>query len=174
MRRLMLLRHAKAERAEPGAPDRERGLTPRGREDALKLGAYMAKHALLPDRALVSPAARTQETWKLLAAAFPAVPVTPDPRLYEASAQTIVGLVKETAADIHALIVVGHNPALHEAARLLIASGDVDLRERLHEEMPTAALAVIDFPLDDWRKLHPHSGRLDRLVVPRWLETATD
>ena len=49
-----------------------------------------------------------------------------------------------------------------------------DARARLTEKFPTGALAVIDFPVDDWRKLHPRSGRLDRLVVPRTLEATTD
>ena len=61
-----------------------------------------------------------------------------------------------------------------ELAALLIASGDVDARQRLIEKFPTAALAVIDFAFDDWAKLHPRAGRLDRFVVPRTLETATD
>ena len=41
------------------------------------------------------------------------------------------------------------------------------------EKFPTAALAVIDFPLDDWSKIHPKSGRLDRFVVPRALDSET-
>jgi phosphohistidine phosphatase len=57
---------------------------------------------------------------------------------------------------------------------MLIASGEVEARQRLIEKFPTAALAVIDFAFDDWEKLHPHSGRLDRFVVPRALDVATD
>ena len=48
MRRLLLLRHAKAERSAPGASDHERALIERGRKDAVKIGAYMAGHALIP------------------------------------------------------------------------------------------------------------------------------
>jgi hypothetical protein len=33
---------------------------------------------------------------------------------------------------------------------------------------------VIDFPLDDWKKLHPKAGRLDRFVIPRQIERAAD
>ena len=55
MRRLMLLRHAKTERAEPGQRDRDRKLVKRGRADAPTLGAYMVHHDLVPDSALVSP-----------------------------------------------------------------------------------------------------------------------
>ena len=75
---------------------------------------------------------------------------------------------------MHSLLLVGHNPGLAELAALLIASGDVEARQRLIEKFPTAGLAVIDFALDDWGKLHPRGGRLDRFVVPRTLETETD
>ena len=54
----------------PGTQDRARVLIERGRKDAAKIGAYMAGHALVPDRVVLSPAARTQETWKYAAAAF--------------------------------------------------------------------------------------------------------
>ena len=52
-------------------------------------------------------------------------------------------------------MVVGHNPACSELAALLIASGDVDARQRLMEHFPTSALAVIGFAGDDWDGLHP-------------------
>jgi phosphohistidine phosphatase len=174
MRRLMLFRHAKAEKAEPGMRDRDRRLTARGREDAAKIGAYMARHGLRPDLVLVSPAARTRETWEQAAGGCPGLAVTTDERLYDARAEVILGVVKESPPDHHALLVIGHNPGLHDLARLLIGTGDIELRERLREEMPTSALVVIDFALDDWKRLHPQAGRLDRFVTPRTLGNATD
>lgn len=175
MRCLMLLRHAKSVSADPGTRDFDRPLDARGRKDAPKIGAYMARHALLPDQVLVSTAKRTRETWALAAAAFPTTtPVVFDDRLYEAGHNAIFKMIKETAAATHSLLLLGHNPGLHKLAMLLIAAGDVDARERLHEELPTAGLVTIDFPLDDWSKLHPHSGRLDRFVSPRSLKMATD
>jgi phosphohistidine phosphatase len=57
---------------------------------------------------------------------------------------------------------------------MLIASGDVDTRERLREELPTSGLAVIDFAFDDWSRLHPLSGRLERFVSPRQLESTAN
>ena len=59
MRRLLLLRHAKTERAGPGERDRDRKLTERGRVDAPIIGAYLARHGLVPDLVLISPATRT-------------------------------------------------------------------------------------------------------------------
>jgi phosphohistidine phosphatase len=175
MRRLMLLRHAKSDWTRPGGRDHERTLAPRGREAAPRIGAYMVHHGLTPDLVLCSTATRARETWDLVAKAFAAKPpAIYEDRLYQANASALFDVVKETKSSAHVLLLTGHNPALHDFAQRLIASGDTDARQRLTEKFPTGALAVIDFAVDDWRKLHPHSGRLDRLVVPRTLETATD
>jgi phosphohistidine phosphatase len=171
--RLLLLRHAKAEKGGLGVDDRDRALNPRGRTDTARIGAYMAHHGLLPGAALVSPARRTRETFERLTSAWPApCPARYVDRLYNAGPDAIVEAIKGASAQI--LLVVGHNPGLHEAARLLIASGDVEARERLNEALPTSGLAVIDFSGDDWQKLHPRSGRLERFVTPRLLEAAAD
>jgi phosphohistidine phosphatase len=173
--RLMIFRHAKAEKGAPGARDRDRPLAPRGLKEAPRMGTYMARHRLVPRHALVSPSRRTRETWDGLAAALPAgIPVFYDDRLYDAAPEAIVAVLKETPAAVRTLIVVGHNPGLQEAARLLIAAGDVEARERLNEGLPTSGLAVIDFAGNDWDKLHPRSGRLERFVTPRLLKAATD
>lgn len=175
MRRLILMRHAKAEPSTPGMADRARALTQRGSKDAAKIGAYMGSHALVPDRVLISPALRTQQTWKLTAPALrPQPEAAPADALYDATAHAIFGLIQEAPAAARTLLVIGHNPGLHEVALMLMASGDIDTRERLREGLPTSGLAVLDFAFDDWRKLHPQSGRLERFVSPKWLDTATD
>ena len=171
-RQLLLFRHAKAERSEPGMEDRARKLSDRGRKDAGMVGAYMVSHALVPDDVVVSPALRTRETWKLAAVAFRSPPkVTAVERLYDATAHAIIGVVSQAAAATHRLLVVGHNPGLHEAALMLVASGDTEARERLREKLPTSGLVVIDFMLDDWGKLHPRCGRLERFITPKTLGT---
>lgn len=175
MRRLLLLRHAKAERSDLGMQDLARVLIERGRRDAAKIGAYMAGHALIPDGVVLSPSARTQETWKYAAAAFKRAPAAISAeRLYDATPRDILGVIKDSPASAHTLMLIGHNPGLHEAAVMLIASGDIDARERLHEKLPTSGLVIIDFAFDDWSKLHPQSGRLERFVSPKTLEPATN
>jgi phosphohistidine phosphatase len=171
--RLMLLRHAKSEKAEPGMNDHPRRLNARGKNDASVIGAYMTRHALAADLVLVSTAERTRQTWERVAAALSKPPrVVYEERLYNAGAEAIIALVKKTAPAVRTLLVIGHNPGLHDAARRLIASGDVETRERLNEGLPTSGLAVIDFAGKDWRKVHPHGGRLERFVSPRSLAEA--
>jgi phosphohistidine phosphatase len=175
MRRLLLLRHAKAERSEPGTKDQSRVLIDRGRKDAAKIGTYMAGHALVPDRVLLSPAARTQETWKYAATAFhPAPAAMSAERLYDATPHVILAVIKDAPVSAYTLLVIGHNPGLHELALMLIAAGDIEARARLREKLPTTGLVIIDFALDNWSKLHPQSGRLERFVSPRSLEGAAN
>jgi len=175
MRRLLLFRHAKTERAEPGASDRDRALIDRGRKEAAKIGAYIASHHLVPDRVLISPAARCQQTWKHAAGAMKPAPAAMSvEKLYDATPHAILTTIKDAPAAAHTLLVCGHNPGMHELAVMLIASGDVDARERLREKLPTSGLVIIDFALDDWGRLHPQSGRLERFVSPRSLEAAAN
>jgi phosphohistidine phosphatase len=174
MRRLMLLRHAKTERAEPGERDRDRKLMKRGRADAPVIGSFMTHHGLVPDLALVSPAVRAQETWALVAACFAKPPrQMTDNRIYNANPEGLIAVIGQ-ARKAHALIVVGHNPGLHDLAMRLIASGDTEMREQLNEKLPTSGLVVIDLPLDDWSLLHSHTGRLERFVSPRLIATAAE
>jgi len=174
MRRLLILRHAKTERAEPGERDRDRKLTARGRTDAPIIGAYLVHHGLIPDLVLVSPATRAMETWLLVAPAFAKTPrVVTEDRIYNAAAGTLAELIRETRG-ANELLVVGHNPGLHDLAIQLIASGDAETRERVNEKLPTSGLVVIDFPFDDWARLRTNTGRLERFVSPRLIAEASD
>jgi phosphohistidine phosphatase len=170
--RLMLLRHAKSEKAESGMRDRDRRLNARGRNDAAQIAAHMVRHALLPDRVIVSSAQRTRETWERMAPAFSTTPsVGHEDRLYEASTEAILTVIK--AAGRSSLLVIGHNPGLYDTARLLLAHRDGEAHQ-LDDGLPTAGLVVIDFAGDDWRKLATRSGRLAEFVSPRLIKSAQD
>lgn len=170
MLRLMLLRHAKSDWSAHGLHDIDRPLNARGRDAAPRIGAYMAKHAIVPDAVLVSPASRTRETWTLVAQALKAARRPKfDGRIYEAPPQVILAAIMETPASAKTLLVVGHNPGMHSLALALIGSGDPAARARLSDKFPTAGLAVIDFPARRWSAVEPASGALDRFVTPRAL-----
>jgi phosphohistidine phosphatase len=174
MLRLMLLRHAKSS-WPPGMQDAERPLSDRGEAAARLMGSYMAQHSLVPGRVLCSPARRTRDTWSVVSPRLPApVDAVFDGRLYAAGRQGILSVIREQDAAVHVLLLLGHNPGMQEAAEWLIASGDVEQRERLREKFPSAALAVIDFALDKWSGVHERSGRLEHFVTPRWIAEATN
>src|SRR5262245_57078415 len=171
MRRLMLFRHAKATPSGRGINDRPRPLVERGRKDSAAIGAFMAGNGLIPDRVLVSSAVRTQETWKFSATEFRTlIDAKMAEQLYDATPETIITLIRETPASAHSLLVIAHNPGLHEVAQLLVSSGNADSRALLKKKLPTAGLVVIDFAFDDWSQLRRESGRLDRYVTPKILK----
>jgi phosphohistidine phosphatase len=175
MRCLLLMRHAKAERLEAGRSDFDRVLAPRGRADARTIGAYLMRHRSVPDHAAISPAARTRETWTQAAGAFGQVPAASfEDRLYNASPADILEVIRQIADGVVTLLVIGHNPGLQELAAMLVASGDIEARERLGREFPTSALATISFAVERWSAVHARGGRLEHFITPKWLESARD
>lgn len=143
MHRLILMRHAEAEARHPGG-DRERPLSPRGREDAVRMGRLLAKRGLRPDLALVSPAARTRQTWDLLQDAFGDAEVRIEPDLYNAPAELLRVLIAEAAEDAGCLLVLAHNPGVPVLAGdyLLQAAASPALMERMTGGFPPGSAAA--------------------------------
>ena len=169
MRRLMLLRHAKSDWSG-GQRDHDRALSARGKRAAPLVGAYMAQHKLLPDNVVISTARRTRDTWSLVKSAWDkAPPMALEERIYDASASRLLDIVRSTDDRTESLLLIGHNPGFEELARLLTDGRDDAPQSRLDEKFPTAALAVIDFPIDRWSDVGPEGGHLERFVTPREL-----
>ena len=165
--RLLLLRHAKSAWPE-GVADHDRPLADRGRKAAPIIGAYMAREKLMPDLALVSPARRAQETWKLVREALLKRVAQHDaPEIYEVAAAQMLEALRTVKPGIRTLLIVGHNPGMEDLAALLTKDGDADAIGRMKEKFPTAALAVIDFGIEGWGDVAPGSGYLERFVTPR-------
>jgi phosphohistidine phosphatase len=175
MRRLLLFRHATAERGALGTSDQARELTPEGRADATAMGRYIARHAFRPDRVLVSPAVRTRESWTAMQPpALGNIATDLDAAIYDASPEGMLAVVKNAPVAAQTVMLIGHNPGLHQFAVQLTATGDIDVRERLRENFPTSGLAIFDFALESWAALHPRSGRLERFVSPKTISAATN
>ena len=119
------------------------------------------------------PAHRTAQIAPSVQAAGEPPRTQADDRIYNANPHKLLQIVAEPRK-ASKLLIVGHNPSLHEFALQLIASGDLDAREQLREKLPTSGLVVMDLPIDDWALVHPHAARLERFVTPRLIATATE
>lgn len=146
MKRLILMRHGKTERSHPGG-DVERRLTDRGRNDAALMGRLLADEGLAPDLVLVSTATRTQQTWDELAAAFPDARSRSLKPLYHAAASQILFEVEAAVDEADTIMVVGHNPGLHELTLVLLRQGGAGsaLMARAESRFPTATVAAFTF-----------------------------
>jgi phosphohistidine phosphatase len=175
MRRLMLLRHAKTETDAPSGKDQDRRLDDRGRNDAAEIGGWMTRHPPFPDSVLVSPAVRAHQTWEIAWQAMkkrvPEPEVELVPELYGADpAQLLLTIREASTADPKTLMLVGHNPGMHELALALAGSGDAMGRRALADNLPTSGLAVFDFEIDDWADVAFRRGRLVQFVSPKLLK----
>ena len=145
MKRLILIRHAKAIRPWDAPDDVSRGLTARGRKHANQLGALLVGKGWTPSLGLVSPASRTQETWREIAEhASDAISLIDD-GLYLASAETIWHQASAQDGDI---AVIGHNPGMQGAALGLARAGRAESAEALaflEDRFPTGCAALFDF-----------------------------
>ena len=178
MRRLMLLRHAKTENDAPSGRDLDRRLDNRGRQDAADIGGWIGRHPPFPDSVLVSHAIRAHQTWEIAWEAMkdlgpePLVELVPE--LYGADPAQLLQIIRaESEADPHRLMLVGHNPGMHELALALAGSGDAAGRKALADNLPTSGLAVFDFAVDDWADVAFRQGKLVQFVSPKMLKQAS-
>jgi phosphohistidine phosphatase len=136
-RTLILLRHAKSDWSG-GEADIERPLAKRGRRQAPEAGRWLATHLDSIDLAIVSPATRARSTWELASAELAVAPPTRiDDRVYAATDDELLAVLRELPDDVATVVLVGHNPGLEELAARLTGGW---------APMPTSALAVMTVP----------------------------
>jgi phosphohistidine phosphatase len=180
MRRLLLLRHAKTENDAPTGQDQDRRLDDRGRLDAAAIGGWIGRHPpYVPDPVLVSPAARAQQTWEIVRDAIKTQATTPrvefHAELYGADPAQLLQIIRMAeATDPQRMMVVGHNPGMHELALALAGSGDAAAKKALDGNLPTAGLAILDFAIEDWNEVAFRRGTLVRFTSPKWLKQGLD
>lgn len=144
MQRLILMRHAEAERAAGSGRDHERVLSARGRAEAAAMGRALAGRGMRPDLALVSPAARTRQTWDLLHDAFGDVQVREDEPLYNGGAATLRRYVEAAEDEAGCLMMVAHNPGVHLLAveYLVESAASPAVLDRMSGGFPPGAAAI--------------------------------
>ena len=150
MRRLILFRHAKAEARLAGQEDIDRPLAARGRADALLIAQVLAREGLSPDLALVSASRRTRDTWDCAKGVFANASAAYLDDLYNAAAEEVLAEVETHAAEAGTIMVIGHNPGLHELAVNLLIDGGASAAQidRMAVRFPTATAAAFQVDAD--------------------------
>ena len=168
MHSLYLVRHAKSSWSDPTLPDQERPLARRGRRDAKRIAKHLLRLGIMPELILCSPTQRTRETLELVRPALgTTATVRLEAELYAASAETLLERLRAVPEEVASVMLIGHNPGLHDLA-LLLASAGTEL-ERLEAKFPTAALATLTLPRATWRRLSQADAVLAAYVVPKQL-----
>ena len=163
---LILMRHAKA--VKSAGDDFSRDLTVDGGEEASRAGIALRDRGLVPGLALVSPSARTRQTFEAVRAAserdiddvrFPDA-------LYDATSQIIRDLVGAIDPATKSAMVVGHNPGIAEGVAALARDGDLPAIDRLRSGFRPCSLAILTFDAPGWREAASTGGHLALLLTP--------
>jgi phosphohistidine phosphatase len=170
MKRLFLLRHAKAQPADGTTEDFERTLMLSGMQDGAAMARYLGKSGYAVELILCSSSARTTQTAELVLQQLDSEIQYRD-ALYLADPAKLLAAVRGAAAAVSRLMLVGHNPGL-EALAALLAREPVRRKERarheaLEEKFPTCALAILDFDIGRWRDVEQGSGKLVDFLRPK-------
>lgn len=163
MHLLTLVRHAKSSWDYPELSDFERPLNDRGRRDATRMAALAQQRLGRPDRILTSPALRAISTARLFAEAMgvAAAELSVQPRIYEASVETLLALVQLLDDHDGHVMLFGHNPGLSELAHLLARCS--------FDELPTSAVLQIGFDCKAWSDADARSGVQRFYACPKQL-----
>lgn len=164
MKHLILLRHAKSSWDDPSLDDFDRPLAPRGEKDAPKMGRALKAASSLPDLVVCSTAARARQTAAIaLKTAGYKGPVRHEDRIYEASVEALLDVVRSIDDAVETAMLVGHNPGFEMLIGALIGQKGHPASVRV----PTANLARLELAVDSWRIVSHGSGTLIWQVIPR-------
>lgn len=153
-RQLIVVRHGKSDPAENGISDFDRPLNHRGHKNAVEMAERMDKRSLLPGLIVSSPAKRALTTAQHFSTVWnmPNQNIQNEPSIYEADTAVLLRVVNKFNNDYDRIALFGHNPGLTDFINYL---SDAHVYH-----LPTAAVAVIDFPFDDCLLISKHTGSL--------------
>jgi phosphohistidine phosphatase len=142
-----LVRHAKSSWADMNLKDHERPLNGRGRRDAPRMAARLAREGLRVDGILTSTAKRARQTAQSFAEAFGLgkKAVIQDKNLYHAGPKTIQKCIQKLPDDWKTVLVFGHNPGYTEAANALLNDDYIG-------NVPTCGIVASQADVKKWSK----------------------
>ncbi len=168
MHSLHLLRHTKSER-DAGVEDHERPLNRRGREAAQRLGKTLPAALGALDLVLCSTALRTRQTAELVLAGIAAPPrILFEDALYLAGPSALLRRLKRLEESAGAVMVIGHNPGLHELAIALASPDSPRARALGAGKVPTGARASFAIAVP-WASLDRSRHALTDYATPKSL-----
>jgi phosphohistidine phosphatase len=152
---LYLVRHAESDWNTDGA-DFDRPLNKRGRRDAPEMGQRIRKRNANPEIVVCSPAERARQTLELLELGTKTVY---EERIYEASAEALLEIVRSLDDQYQSVMIVGHNPSMTWLTNLLTGSHI--------QNMPTTSIATVGLQSIQWAEAAPGAATLLDFDFPK-------
>ncbi len=150
MKKLLLIRHAKAEKDTSGK-DINRPLKYIGIQDAAFMAERIKEQSIIPQIIITSPALRTKTTAEIFADHLLLSDPKTNKAIYEASQQTWLKVINQLPDQYDFIAIVGHNPGVSQI--LYYLTGET-------REVHTSTVALIDFEINDWAAVSGETGKL--------------
>ena len=161
MKKLIFVRHAKAEDPSSGISDFERSLTLKGKIISRSMGKKLRRIEKPPVTIITSPAFRAIETALIFALEFG---VEPDKILinsniyYKMTLRYIPEIISGAGVNSETIILFGHNPSFTDIVSSLCREGC--------DFMAKTSIAGISFDIMNWSEIKQKSGTLEYYLKP--------
>jgi phosphohistidine phosphatase len=162
MKILYLVRHAKSSWDDPLQEDFDRPLNNRGRTDAPRMGKKLSERGIHPDLLLSSPAERAISTCVIIAEkiGYSLNNIHTDKRLYHASEETLLRVVREMNDANDEVMLFSHNPGLTDFANRLTPRMFTD-------NVPTCGVVALGLAVNSWAEVTWGTAKLRFFDFPK-------
>lgn len=161
-RKLIFIRHSKAEDQSPEISDYERSLTVRGKVNTRLMAEILREKGEEPGRVISSPAFRALETALIFCREYGISPagIKLAPELYlSLEAEKFLPFIRSLSDRDRTVTFFGHNPLITEMAAYLAADEP--------EMLPKTGIYCLEFPAASWKDVVPESGRTLYFLTPK-------
>ena len=161
MKKLIFIRHGRAEEQEPGITDFERSLTMKGKVICREMAERLIEREKDPGLFITSPAFRALETAYIFAGEYRIgyEKIRIDSNLYfRADMRHFMELLQTVSDENDTILVFGHNPSITEIPDRLSRDGC--------EFLTKTSVVCISFPVKTWSEIKSDSGSLEYLLKP--------
>lgn len=161
MKKLIFVRHGKAEDEAFGSSDFERSLTTAGKKISKQMARLFIKKEDCSALYVSSPAFRALETAMIFAGEcgsdYDSI-VLKSSLYFKTDLRKVTGILSETDEDINAVIMFGHNPSFSDLADKFCKDGC--------DFMPKSSVVCISFDVNNWQSIKPGEGKLEYFLKP--------
>lgn len=161
MKKIIFVRHGKAEDDIQGMSDFERSLTSQGKKISKQVAGIFKEREKSPGLLLSSPAFRALETALIFAGecgtGYDKVALE-DSLYFKTSLERVLGLLSEKYEKIDTVTMFGHNPSFTDMADSLAKDG--------FEMVPKSGVVCLSFEVKAWKEIKPATGSLEYFLKP--------
>jgi len=161
-KRLIFIRHGKAEELVPEISDFERSLTLKGKHNAALMAGILKSAEKDPGLIITSPAFRAYETAMIFCREFnmnpDSVKICSD-LYFSLRADDFIPFISSQSDDCDTITLFGHNPLITEMAAYFAADEP--------EELPKTGIFCVSFNTLSWKDIRRDSGTTEYFLKPK-------